>query len=404
MKLNPVQATVVAAACALVGVNAHAQATSWDPSWSFSGFGTAAYVQTNTDLGLLAGPGQPGGASNNGTFGVDSKIGAQLSGKANAVFSGTVQVLSQRNGDGNFKPSVDWAFAKAQVTPELAVRIGRIGSPLFAVSDFRNVGYSNLWVRPPLDVYGQVSFSHFDGADAIYQASVGGAALTAQVLYGNTDTVNGGSPVHVRHQTGLNLTAEFDDGITLRVGRVQGKLSVDNAALTHLVTVIGSTPFAAVGDEISATDKSASFTGIGVALDHDNWVGGVEYTKRKTSSYVSSTTGWAATGGYRIGKFTPFAVVSRLKVDSSNVDNTIPGSVPQLAPLSAAVNGLIANQEVSQKTTSAGLRWDAWRNIDVKAQYDRVTPDGDRGLFNNVKPGFGSTAVNVYSVAVDFVF
>jgi hypothetical protein len=39
-----------------------------------------------------------------------------------------------------------------------------------------------------------------------------------------------------------------------------------------------------------------------------------------------------------------------------------------------------------------------------KAQYDRVTPDHDRGLFNNTEPGFGSTSVNVYIVAVDFVF
>ncbi len=404
MKLSPVQAAIVAAGCTLVGANAHAQATAWDPSWAFSGFGTAGYVQTNTDLGLFAGPAQPSGAGKEGTFGVDSKIGGQINAKANAIFSGTVQVLSQRNGDGNFKPSVDWAFAKAQITPELAVRAGRIGAPLFAVSDFRNVGYSNLWVRPPLDVYGQVGFSHFDGADAMYQTSVAGVALTTQVLYGNTQTVNGGSPVHIRHQAALNFTAEFDDGITLRVGRLQARLSVDNAALTHLVTVIESTPFAAVGREVSATDKSASFTGVGLAIDRGNWVGGVEYTKRKTSSYVSSTTGWAVTGGYRVGKFTPFAVVSRLKVDSSNVNNTIPTSVPQVAPLAAAVNGLIASQSLSQKTTSAGLRWDAWKNIDVKAQYDRVTPDNDRGLFNRTKPGFGNAAVNVYSVAVDFVF
>jgi hypothetical protein len=404
MNLSPVQAAVVAATCALTGANAQAQATSWDPSWAFSGFGTAGYVQTSTDLGLFAGPAQPSGAGKEGTFGVDSKIGGQVNAKANSVFSGTVQVLSQRNGDGNFKPSVDWAFAKAQVTPELAVRVGRIGAPLFAVSDFRNVGYSNLWVRTPLDVYGQVGFSHFDGADAMYQASMAGVALTTQVLYGNTQTVNGGSPVHIRHQAALNFTAEFDDGITLRVGRLQAKLSVDNAALTHLVSVIESTPFAAVGQEVSATDKAASFTGVGLAIDHDNWVGSVEYTKRKTSSYVSSTTGWAATGGYRVGKFTPFAVVSRLKVDSSNVDNTIPASVPQVAPLAAAVKGLIASQDVAQKTVSAGLRWDAWKNTDVKAQYDRVTPDGDRGLFNNTKPGFGSAAVNVYSIAVDFVF
>ena len=96
--------------------------------------------------------------------------------------------ISQRNGNGNFKPAIEWAFVKAQVTPGLSLRAGRIGAPLFAVSDFRSIGYSNLWLRTPIDVYGQVPFSHFDGADAIYQDTIGSTTLTGQVFDGNTDS------------------------------------------------------------------------------------------------------------------------------------------------------------------------------------------------------------------------
>jgi hypothetical protein len=404
MKLNPLLIAALAGASGLASSAAHADATSWDPSWAFSGFGTVGYVETNTDQALYAGPGQSGGASKEGTFGVDSKIGGQINAKANNVFSATVQAISERNGDGNFKPAIEWAFVKAQVTPGLSLRAGRIGAPLFAVSDFRNIGYANLWLRTPLDVYGQVAFSHFDGADAIYQDTLGSTTLTGQVFYGNTNTVSDGTPIHVKHQVGLNVTAEFDNGITLRAGHVQGKLSADSTALDQLVGILSQTPFAAVGNEVSVTNKDASFTGVGIAYDHDDWVGGVEYTKRKTSSYISSTTGWAATLGYRVDKFTPYAVISQLKVDSSNVNNTIPTSVPQLAPLAAAVNGLITDQIVSQKTDSVGVRWDAWKNIDVKVQYDHIKPGaGSKGLFNRVEPGFDSS-VSVYSVAVDFVF
>ena len=404
MKLNPLLSAALAGACGLVSSAAHADATSWDPSWAFSGFGTVGYVQTNTDNGLFAGPGQSGGASKDGTFGVDSKIGAQINAKANNVFSGTVQAISERNGDGNFKPAIEWAFLKAQVTPGLSLRAGRIGAPLFMVSDFRNIGYSNLFLRTPLDVYGQVAFSHFDGGDAIYQDTVGSATLTGQVFYGRTNAVSDGTPIRVKHEAGINVTAEFDNGITLRAGRVQGKLSAISSSLDQLVGILSQTPFADVGEEVSVTEKPASFTGFGIGYDHDNWVGNVEYTKRKTSSYVSSTTGWAATLGYRIDKFTPYAVVSQLKVDSSNVNNTIPTSVPQLAPLAAAVDGLIADQNLAEKTDSIGVRWDAWKNIDVKAQYDRVQPtSGAKGMFNRVTTPLPS-AVSVYSIAVDFVF
>jgi len=284
------------------------------------------------------------------------------------------------------------------------VRGGRIGAPLFAVSDFRSIGYSNLLLRTPMDVYGQVAFSHFDGGDVTYQDTVGPATLSGTVYLGHTSAVSGGTPITVSGEKGVNLTAEFDNGITLRFGRIQAKLSVVNSSLDGLVAILKQTPFAAVGDEISVDHKDASFTGVGAGYDHDNWVATAEYTKRKTKSYVSSTTGWAATLGYRIDKFTPYAAISQVKVDSSNVVNNIPTSVPQLAPLAAAVDGLIASVNVVEKTDSVGVRWDAYKSLDVKLQYDHVKPGaGSRGFFNNTKAGF-TGPVSVYSVAVDFVF
>jgi len=399
MKLNSLRAATLASACAIASGAAQADATSWDPAWSLSGFGTLGYVRTNTDQALFAGPGQPEGAGRNGTLAVDSKLGVQVNAKANDVFSATVQAIAQRNGDGDFKPAIEWAFVKAKVTPELSLRAGRIGAPLFAVSDFRNIGYSNLWVRTPLEVYGQVPFSHFDGADAIWQRTVGTTALTGQLFVGKSDSTASNSDVHVKREFGLNVSAEFDNGITLRVGQVRGKLTVTNASVSRLLAAIDATPYAAVGDEMAATDKQATFTGVGLAYDHDDWVANAEYTRRKTSSYISSTTGWEATLGYRVGRFTPYAVVSQIRRDSSNVDNTIPAS-----SLSTLVDGLLHRQDASQKSQSVGVRWDAWKNVDVKAQVDHVKMDsGAVGLFNSVATGF-DTAVNVYSVAVDFVF
>jgi hypothetical protein len=400
MKLIHLLAGALGGTCGL----AHADATSWDPSWNLSGFGTLGYTETDTNTGLYAGPGQAGGASKEGTLGVDSKFGAQVSAKANNVLSATVQAISQRNGRGNFKPAVEWAFMKAQVAPGLSLRAGRIGAPLFAVSDFRSIGYSNLWVRTPLDVYDQVAFSHFDGGDAIYQGTLGPATVTGQVYYGHTNAVGDGTPIHVQREAGVNLTVELDNGLSFRAGHVQGKLTADSASLTQLVGILAQTPYAAGGQEASVDNKDASFTGFGVAYDQGNWVANLEYTKRKTSSYLSSTTGWAATLGYRVGKFTPYAIVSQLKVDSSNVNNNIPTSDPQLAPLAAAVSGLLASQNLAEKTDAIGLRWDAWKNVDVKVQYDRIEPaSGAHGVFNRVTSPLPST-VNVYSVAVDFVF
>jgi alkyl hydroperoxide reductase subunit AhpC len=95
--------------------------------------------------------------------------------------------------------------------------------------------------------------------------------------------------------------------------------------------------------------------------------------------------------------------VSQLKVKDSNVNNTIPALTPQLTALKAAVDGLVAGQHVAQKTLGVGLRWDAMRNVAVKAQFDRVKPT-TVGLFTADKAGFGGKNVNVYSLSVDTVF
>ncbi len=403
MKLNPVFAAALVGACGLAAGSARADALSWDPSASFSGFGSLGYVKTDTDLAQFVSAGQPAGASKDGSISPDTKLGGQVNAKANSVFSATVQAVSKYAGQGNWKPTVEWGFIKAQVTPDFAVRAGRIGLPFYMVSDYLNVDYSNLWIRPPVDVYGQVAFSHFDGADAIYQTSVGSTTLTGQVFAGGFNTMTT-VRVKARQSAGLNLTAEFDNGLTMRVGYARAKITVDSVQMAGLVGALEQTPFASVGEELDVTNKAASFMGVGVSYDHENFVGSAEYTKRKTSSYISSTTGWSVTGGYRIGKFTPYGVVSQVKVDNANVDDTIPAGVPQLAPLRGAVEGLLATQNIAQKTDSIGLRWDAYKNVAVKFEYDHVKPQGGPGQFAKVQPGFGTSAVNVYGVAVDFVF
>ncbi|MDH0863192.1 hypothetical protein [Mitsuaria sp. GD03876] len=390
-------------ALALVAFGAQAQGQS-DSMFSFSGFGTVGLTGTTKDGAEYVIPGQMHGADKNVSGEVDSKLGLQGTAKFNPMFSATVQVLTKQNGKGNWTPQVEWAFAKWQATPGLAVRAGRIGAPFFAVSDFRDVGYANTWLRPPIDVYGQVPFSHFDGADVNWTTQVAGKTVTVQALAGNTTDHANQIKVEVKKMVGVNATIELADGLTLRAGHVQGKLTAHSDTTQALVGLLRLTPFASVGDQLDTTKKDASFSGVGLTYDEGQWVVAAEYTKRRTDSLVPDTTGWYTTVGYRVGKFTPYATLSRQKTDSSNVDNTIPaGLVVAGLPLRAIVDGALASQSTPQKTIAVGVRWDAWRNVAVKAQYDSIKTTG-AGQFTNVQPGFNNERVGVYSVAVDFVF
>lgn len=395
--------TLVALAAAVAVAPAFA-ATQIGDSVSLSGFGTLGAAMTDTNDAQFVAPGQVRGADQSPAFGVDSKLGLQVTARMNEMFSATGQLLVRENNQGNWKPGVEWLFGKAQLNSSVAVRVGRIGAPLFAVSDFRNVNYANTFLRPPLDVYGQVVVNNFDGADVLFQHSFGPASVNAQVFYGDSKSWYSKTQVDVKKLTGFNVTAEFDAGFALRLGHVQGKLTVHSDSLAGLVGVLATTPFAALGQELSAVDKDASFSGVGFTMDRDNVVLAAEYTKRRVDAYVPDTTGWYALGGYRFGKLTPYVIVARQKVDGVP-QNTIPvGLDPTLDFLSATVDGLLADQNTAQKTTSLGLRWDVAGNAAVKLQYDRIRPDGGAGYFIRTQPAFFGKTVQVFSASVDFVF
>ncbi len=155
-------------------------ATAIGEHFTLSGFGTLGAVLTNTVDAQFVTPGQTRGATNSPATHIDSKLGVQLGAKAGDTFSATAQVLVRDTYQGNWKPGLEWLFGKVQFNPTVAPRVGRIGTPLFAVSDFRNVGYANTFLRPPVNVCGQVAFSNFDGADLLLQHTVGGVALAGE--------------------------------------------------------------------------------------------------------------------------------------------------------------------------------------------------------------------------------
>jgi hypothetical protein len=195
------------------------------PEYRLSGFGTVAAVQVDQPGVEFIQAGQTSGAGKSATFKTDSRLGGQLDVKFNPTFSATAQLLAKHGGDGSDRPRVEWAFGKAKLGGGFTLRAGRMGAPFFAVSDFREVGFANHWLRTPSDVYGQVFLRSFDGADLNFAGDVAGVPVTAQLIVGGTTATNARNKVDYKSQVGLNLTAEVVDGVTLRAGTIEGKLT-----------------------------------------------------------------------------------------------------------------------------------------------------------------------------------
>jgi len=410
---------------ALAGAASTAHADEPTSGFSFSGFGTAAAVKTNTDEARFsAGPAVQLGGVHNGIDGaIDNKLGLQGAYQFNKELSATVQLLSKKGGDDDFKPRVEWAYLKYEPTSNLSMHAGRIRVPAFLISDSKDVGYSQTWVRTPQEVYALFTLTYLTGVDLIYRNKIGDVSFTVQPQFGSQNKYNTpGNPtpyaIKAADVAALNATAEIGSWL-VRIGTVQSKISglfnnganAGSDALNFFNQLAPGLGYGDLAKKVAVKDAKTTFSGIAGVYDDGTWTFQSEYTVRSSESLaINDSTGWYAFGSYRVGKWTPYMIYSKVK-NTNDQNYTDRNNVPGISPIvSALISGVNQSSFTDQHTVSIGTRYDLMKNVALKGQFDRITtggPNGNaRGLFTVTTPAFvaGPHNVNVVSFLVDFIF
>ena len=212
---------VIGLACCACLLGGAAQAQSTDasapsnelasPIFSISGFATLGVAHSSerradfmsSDL-QLHGAGHARAWSPD----VDSRAGVQLGAKLTPQLSAVLQVTSEQRSDGSYRPEIEWANVKYEITPDFSIRAGRIVLPNFMLSDSRKVGFANPWVRPPVEVYGLVPLTRSDGIDISYRHRLGEVNNTVQVSFGESSArIPGGGMVSGKNGWGVSDNA-----------------------------------------------------------------------------------------------------------------------------------------------------------------------------------------------------
>lgn len=391
-------AAALSAACA-----AHASDDSF--SWRFSGFGTAGYAMTSSDDVLLANPGQFKGAQEGGSALVDSRLGGQLDFTFNPKLGATVQAIAMQDAKGRFRPTVEWAFMRYQLTDNTTVRLGRLGWPAYLVSDYRYVGYANPWLRAPLEVYNLASLDSYEGADVRWSHSLGNGELTVQALAGHAssplpDTSARTARIKVNQLTGAYATYEIGN-LRVRGGLSTGKATYVSQTTGMLHAGLEMAGFGDVADQLLPQNARATFMSLGGTYDAHNIMATGEYGKLRSSGLLGVASGWYGTLGWRHGDWMPYVTWAGYSKDDSTDKYAVPPYGP-LLPLSMGVAALAGGND--QHTASLGVRWDVASKLAIKAQFDHVRPSAAGGTFIHIAPGYDGHPVNVVSVAADFVF
>lgn len=366
MKKNWTHLALAASAC--LGTQAFAE-TRFGDYVSLSGFGTLGVASSDSSAADFVRDGAPKGTGGKASWNVDSKLGVQADVKANEWLSATVQVLAEQRYEPGVKADFEWAFVKIKPMDKLNIRLGRTAPAMFMVSDTRNVGYANVMVRQPNEVYSLAGLKRLTGGDASYGFSIAGTTLTVQGMAGKSEVKNsptaGVLTLEAKNVRGLNAVWDTDYG-SFRLGHVKADVVVPaNVSPTGAAFTTGYT-----------------FTGLGYQWDNQSTVVSAEYVERKvTPTTAFNAKGWYVMGGYRFGKFLPYAVVANASTEDPKV-NWVGGN---------------------QRSYGAGVRWDVVTGAAIKVQLERVDPKNTLGTSFSLQ-GQQPAKTNVLSVVVDFVF
>jgi hypothetical protein len=425
--------TVIRAAAASVLAYASAATASEADSSMFSvhSYGTLGLAHSSESNGdFVIGIQKPDGAGHTHSWdwGVDSKVALQIDARFTEKLSAVVQGISERRYDGEYGPELEWANLKYQITPDFSIRVGRVVMPFLMLSDFRKVGYATPWVRPPVEVYGQIPINNTDGVDMSYTFRVGEVSTTVQAIYGEFSGTVPLAKFTIRDMIDVNASIVHGP-ITLRLGYFQQYLTAYFPTVPLLdgfrdfgtvlaaipdpsIQAVGAQAFA-IYDKYQSIDKLYRLINVGITYDDGKWLALGEWALARGHSVVRDTTTWYGTLGRRIGVFTPYVSFAREQEDSAKSDPGLTVSALPPGPLSdaaiglnAALNGALAFITTGQKTATVGLRWDFMRSTALKLQYDRVSLDpGSAGFFVNLQPGFQRGGdVDVVSATVEYAF
>ena len=409
-----ISCAAVFAAFACSAAAATETGTSGYPDLSLRGFGSIGAVHASiSDADFTSSIMKYSGAGRSKRWSphVDSRLGVQLDLAVNQRWSAVVQAVSEQRSDGSYKPVIEWANIKYQVTPDLSLRLGRIALPIFLAADYRKIAYAYTLARPPVEVYNAIPLSNSDGIDASFRWNHGALKNVTQGFFGSTGKpLWDNATLKARGIAGLSHTASYRD-ISIRVSAVRAKLSIDLArALFDGYRRFGA-PGAALAERFDVDRRRVHALSAGINYDPGHWFIMSELGRIKSSSYLGDTyTGYASTG-YRIGDFTPYLSYAAVDPDSATSDPGLAtqGMPPEQACAASVLNGrlnALLSTIAVQSTVSAGARWDVKPGVALTLQYDRVRPQpGSRGALINLRDDYApGRPVHVATAVLDFVF
>ena len=266
----------------------------------------------------------------------ESLFGVQISGNMGEGLSATAQIVGR--GVDDFDAKFEWAYISYELNQNWTLQAGKKRLPLFYYSDFYDVGFAYVWMRPPADTYTWQIFN-YNGINALYQDTWGEWAVSGNIYTGKEDSKENRllseffflEPTREIWEDILGGVINFSkDWLEVRLTHMQ----YTNKRFRSGVPVMWD------GEDT----RKGKFYGASVNGDFGDFFFLTELNRLDLDGNLD--TGML-TLGYRIDSFTPFVGYSTF-VEDSDGDGE------------------------DHNTTFVGVRWDFHPSAAFKIQYDEV--------------------------------
>jgi opacity protein-like surface antigen len=391
---------------------------------NFSGFASASAGHVTEDKVFF------GDYENDWSFHSDTVLGLQLHSSLAERLSFTSQVIAKGHSYDDevsrYKPQLDWLFLSYEMSPNLRTRVGRMRTPFYMYSEMMEVGYTYVWVRPPIDVYTPLlsPFRNFDGLDFTYSRDVQlfgvDTEFEGQLFGGVMQAKFLDNDIEVQPALGFSLRAEAQE-MALRYSFIGLNTSVSNDVVEPLIQGLRAASaiapsLAETSTGFAADDQWYQYHGFGISYEPNTWslVAEHYYIFGSGKELSNDARGYYVSLAKQFGDWTPYVVVGRYK---SRLDNDILRSLnnsyrevpegldPALDALRNQTRFVIESFNAREESYSVGLRWDVIPNVALKAEYQNSHfSDDSSGQFLPFDDTDKASHATLMTFVIDVVF
>ena len=344
-------------------------------------------------------------------FSPSSLIGFQGEYQFDDKWSATAQVLLRSNNTtASDNSGLEWLYLTYRPTDNIQIKLGKLRTPFFTMSDFSDVGFAYPWINPPQQVYDTYLFKTFNGIDAVYKFGAENFDVSFEGYYGEESGDIGIGALRTGFEVDnlLGFIGKINiENLEFRVSRYNGNIKLDIDEIRQLENVLNSLNFTKSASSVK-TKGRAHADQFGVIYDNLDYFFRGEWVRIKTDlGIVPIIQSYYLTAGVNHAPFTYHLTFADSDVETRSAENEIPlGINSDLDQLAYGYNRIFDESTPdSIKSWTVGVRWDVLPNLALKAEFS--TLEGD-----DVKDSFFVTPddsdfdkkTNLYLIGLDWVF